>query len=623
MRLPWLLASNLRVRWFVGVAVGAIVLGFGTFGAERSINLVIKGGYWAMLVLTAFFVRRLYLMAREAWLARGDWTVREWLRWPTALIGICGGVLLAHEPYGFKILMDEAMLLGTSMSMHFEKVALVPMRGNDLHGAFQVLNGQLDKRPLFQPFLTSVIHDVSGYRPENVFVLNSILTFVLLALAWRLGRRLAGSAGGAAAVLMLTGLPLLAQNATGGGFELLNLVMILATLLLGMRFAARRDEGSLEALVLSGVLLAHTRYESVLFLLPLAALVLWVWWEGERVILGRLVVCAPLFLLPYALHHQVFSLRESSWELASRPGAEAPFSLAYWPDNAAHALAFFFNFNGSQSNSLVIAVLGFLAAPFFALWTIKTLRKPVAAPRGEVALAWFAVGFALHTALMLCYFWGKFDDPVIRRLSLPLNVALVIGVVVAVRELAGLLALRVAAGLAVVGLFAHSLPAMARHEYSMEYYVGRETAWRREFIAAHPERDYLVIDNNSIFWVAHLVSATPVLQATSHKENVIFHHRNRSFSAIYVFQRFEVNPDTGGLTVQPDDDLGPDYQLETVWQRRFSLLHVSRISRVVAVKDGPNQTAATPRGAETTKLSPAELEKARQKYFEAFIKKLP
>jgi hypothetical protein len=75
--------------------------------------------------------------------------------------------------------------------------------------------------------------------------------------------------------------------------------------------------------------------------------------------------------------------------------------------------------------------------------------------------------------------------------------------------------------------------------------------------------------------------------------------------------------------VQPDDDLGPDYQLETVWQRRFSLLHVSRISRVVTVKDGPNQTAATPRGAETTKLSPAELEKARQKYFEAFIKKLP
>jgi hypothetical protein len=193
--------------------------------------------------------------------------------------------------------------------------------------------------------------------------------------------------------------------------------------------------------------------------------------------------------------------------------------LAYWPDNAAHALAFFFNFNGSQSNSLVIAVLGFLAAPFFALWTIKTLRKPAAVARGEVALAWFAVGFALHTALMLCYFWGKFDDPVIRRLSLPLNVALVIGVVVAVRELAGLRALRVAAGLAVVGLFAHSLPAMARHEYSMEYYVGRETAWRREFIAAHPERDYLVIDNNSIFWVAHLVSATPVLQATSHKEN--------------------------------------------------------------------------------------------------------
>ena len=44
----------------------------------------------------------------------------------------------------------------------------------------------------------------------------------------------------------MTGLPLLAQNATGGGFELLNLVMILATLLLGMRYLARRDASSLE-----------------------------------------------------------------------------------------------------------------------------------------------------------------------------------------------------------------------------------------------------------------------------------------------------------------------------------------------------------------------------------------
>ncbi len=620
---PRMLASDSRLRVLLGTAVAAVYLGFFAFSADQSVNAVIKGGYWAMLVLTALFVRRLWLLAREEGRAGVVWEWRQWLRWPTGLVAVCGGVLLAHEPYGFKILMDEAMLLGTSMSMHFEKVALVPMRGNDLHGAFQVLNGQLDKRPLFQPFLTSVIHDVSGYRPENVFVLNTVLTFVLLALVWRLGRRLAGPAGGAAAVLMLTGLPLLAQNTTGGGFELLNLVMILATLLLGMRFAERRDASSLEAVVLAAVLLAHTRYESVLFLLPVAGLVLWVWWVEERVILSRLVMVAPLFLLPWALHHQVFSLRESAWELASRPGATAPFSLAYWPDNVAHALAFFFNPSGAQANSLVIAVLGFLAAPFFALWTVKALRRPAGVARGEVALAWFAVGFALQAALMMCYFWGRFDDPVIRRLSLPLNLALVIGAVVAARELAGTRPVKGIAGLALVGLFAHSLPAMARHEYSMEYYVGRETAWRREFIAAHPEKDYLVIDNNSIIWVTHLVSATPVLQATTHKENVIFHHRNRSFSAIYVFQRFEVNPDTGALTVEAEDDLGPDYELETVWQRRFSLLRVSRLSRVVAVRDGASTVIAAPGPAPTTTRSPAELEEARKKYFETFIKKLP
>ena len=103
-----------------------------------------------------------------------------------------GSVLLVHESFGFKIVMDELMLLGTSMSMHLDRVALTPLRGNDIQGAFVVLDGIVDKRPLFFPFLVSIVHDLSGYRPENAFFLNGLLTFVLLGLTWSLGRRLAG-----------------------------------------------------------------------------------------------------------------------------------------------------------------------------------------------------------------------------------------------------------------------------------------------------------------------------------------------------------------------------------------------------------------------------------------------
>ena len=599
----------------------AVILGFVTLTPGQSLLAVIYGGYWAMLVLTGLFGWAMLKVVRDSWSGLADW--RKKPRWPAVLIISCGLLLLVHEAYGFKILMDEVMLLGTSMSMHFDKTVLVPMRGHDIQGAFQLMAGQLDKRPLFQPFLVSLLHDLTGYRPENVFALNTVLTFVLLTLTYLTGNRISGRGAGALAVLLLTSLPLLAQNTTGGGFELLNLVMILSTLLLGMRYMGKRDGNSLEAFGLSGILLAQTRYESVLFLLPVGLTVLWVWWNDRRPTLTWVVVALPLLLLPYALHNKVFDVRASSWEMASQPGHDKPFAFAYVPDNIAHDLNFFFNTTGEHSNSLVLSILGFGALLFFVLWTFQTLRKLREAPPAQAALAIFALGFAAHTLLLLCYFWGKFDDPVIRRLSLPLNLTLVIALVTVAAEMnwRGYI-WRILAVLVGAGFFAHSLPAMARHGYSIEYYVGREMDWRRKFIAAHPERDYLFIDNNSIIWITHLVSGTPVKQALDQKGNIIFNFRNHIFSAIYVFQRLSIDPDNGRATVQSDDDLGPDYQLETVWERRFTPLTVSRISRVVSIREGPTTPPVRPPPS-LEKLTPAEREKIRLDYLDNFIKRLP
>ncbi len=621
MKLPGYLAGDRRFFLLLLTALLALVLGFVTLTDDQSLRAMIYGGYWALLLISSLFAWSLGKVAREDW--RGWAAVWRAPRWPAALIAACGGLLLVHEAYGFKILMDEVMLLGTSMSMHFEKIALVPMRAHDILGSFQIMGGELDKRPLFQPFLVSLLHDLTGYRPENVFALNTALTFVLLTLAYLTGCRINGRGAGVVAVLLLTSLPLLAQNATGGGFEILNLVMILAALLLGMRYAERRDGNSLDALVLAAVLLALTRYESVLFLLPVGLLIGWIWWQLRRPTLTWLVVFGPLLLLPYAWHNRVFNVHASAWELASQPGYDKPFSLAYVPDNIAHGLNFFFNASGQHSNSLALSILGFIALPFFALWTFKILRTLREAPPARAALAVFTLGFAAHTLLLLCYFWGKFDDPVIRRLSLPLNLLLVIATV----TVAGEMNVRgriwqVLTVLVGVGIFAYSLPTMARHDYTLDYYVGREMEWRREFIAAHPERDYLFIDNNSIIWITHLVSATPVQQALGQKGNIIFNLRNRIFSAIYVFQRLKVEPDTGRLEVPLEDQLGPDYQLETVWERRFTPLTVSRISRVVSIREGPTALPARP-AASLEKMSTEEREKIRQLYLDNYVKRLP
>ena len=622
MIFPDIFAAQHRVWWLISNVTLAIALGFFLLAPGPSLLAVIYGGYWTLLLITVMFARALW----RNWRADGpDKNLHLPTRgWPAVLVAGCGLVLLVHESYGFKILMDEIMLLGTSMSLHFDKTALVPMRGHDIQGAFQVMAGQLDKRPLFQPFLVSLLHDLTGYRPENVFLLNTALTFVLLALTYRVGSKFAGPAAGAAGVLLFSSLPLLAQNATGGGFEILNLVMILATVLLAVRFAERRDEDSLSALCLAAVLLALTRYESVLFIFPVGLLILWVWRHERRVILSWPAVFAPLLLLLYALHHKIFSERGSAWELAGQPGFSQPFSPTYAVENLGHAFNFLCDTSGSNSNSLTLTILGLLALPVGLLWLIRTLRTLRTAPAAHVALGFFLLGFAGHTVLMMFYFWGKFDDPVIRRLSLPLHLALICVVFVAGSVCAPRIR-RFWPGLILVvlaGTFALSLPAMSRHGYSLEYYVGREMEWRREFMARHPERDYLFIDNNSIIWITHLVSATPVLQALQHKDNIVFNLSNRIFSAIYVFQRLQVDPVTGRFAVEKGDDLGPDYQLETVWERRFTPLTVSRICRVVSIREGPVSTPRPPPSS-LQKMSPAEMEKIRQQYLDGFIKRLP
>jgi hypothetical protein len=313
------------------VGLLAAVLGFFTFTPPTALFLVTKAGYWSILGTTVWLGWALWRMAQADRLSTA-W--REAFSPGTlALLAGCGVLLLVHERYGFKILMDEIMLLGTSMGMHFDKHPLVPVRGHDLQGAFQLIDGQIDKRPLFQPFLVSTLHDLTGYRPENVFVLNSVLTFVLLGLVYHVARKLAGRGGAVVAVLLLTSLPLLAQNATGGGFEMLNLVMITATFALGIRYCERPDLPSQQALILSAVLLAQTRYESVLFLLPVGLLLLRAWWQARRPLLDLGSIFMPLLFLPIALHQQIFSARASSWELASQPGFDQPFSLSYAPVN--------------------------------------------------------------------------------------------------------------------------------------------------------------------------------------------------------------------------------------------------------------------------------------------------
>ena len=614
---------------FALIAALSALAGLRLVPNEMALHLVTHAGYWCVLAAFLLFLRALVRTfapdlsaVRQGGLRGFDWA-------SLAVVGLGGTMLLVHETFGFKIVMDELMLAGTSMSMHFNRTALTPFRGNNIHGVFMIVEGLLDKRPLFFPFLESVVHDIAGYRPENAFVLNGILTFVLLGLVNAAGRMLSGRLAGWLGVALLAGLPLLGQNATGGGFELLNIVMILATLLLGARYVARRDDDAFEAFVYSAVLMAQVRYETPVFLLPVAAITLWVWAQQRRANLGWPVLVAPVLMIHCALQNRIFDARSTAWQLQSKPGFSHPFSVWNIPDNVAHAIGFFFSLKlTDQPNSLVLSALGTISILFLLLLIAKRVRTLAAEPPISVATVFFSLGFALQFGLMMCYFWGRFDDPVIRRLSLPTCLWMVIAVMAVLQQFPKPAVVRALLGLAVLAAIVQGVPSMAAHAYNQEYLAGLETAWRRTFIADHPQKDYLMIDNDSILWIAHQISATTVTsttdpaKATERRDALVFFKRSHAFSDMYVFQRFTIDPETGKKTIRDGDDLGPSYVLEPVREESLQLLTLTRISRIKEIRDGA-VVLTRPEADHLVPKSRAEIEKERLAYLENYFRMLP
>jgi hypothetical protein len=182
---------------------------------------------------------------------------------------------------------------------------------------------------------------------------------------------------------------------------------------------------------------------------------------------------------------------------------------------------------------------------------------------------------------------------------------------------------RVLLGAAAIAVIARSIPSMSSHAYNQQYLPGREVAWRRQFMAEQPRNDYFVIDNDSILWITHKVSATAVTPANRRRDALVFHMRNRTFSDVFVFQRYNIDADTHALTIREGDDLGPAFVLETVREERLGVLSLSRISRVKEIREGAVVLSTPDPQNHPVPKNRAEIDQMRHKYLEHFIKQLP
>jgi hypothetical protein len=575
-----------RAGLFALCGAAAFYLGFKAVGSITAGHMIINWGYYYILGVFSLFMAyalRLLQDRREVW--------RGWLRrpgLPGAAIGLGTVFAVWADSFRHKILYDEFVIQGTAYEMHITKQVSTILRAYNIGGTWLSIDTFLDKRPYFFPFLVSLLHDFTGYRIANMFILNVACAAVFLGLLYWFAREIAGRGQALLAVAMMAMLPLFGQNATGAGMDLHNLTMIALAACLGVLYLRVPTDDRLSLFVLGAVLLTQSRYESGIFLLPVAFIVAAGWMRAGRIILPWPAIIAPLLLVPYAWHQRVDASTPLFWQLQA--GQTSAFGWANIADNFRGDVGFLFNTGPSLANSWYLSAAGVAGLLWFAwraaAWVAGKNRPALSAPE-YVAVA-FGAGIAGHFVILLFYWWAKFNDLMASRFALPMCLAFAVLFAVLVKGLAGrrFPALRVAwAGLG-VWLLTGGLPALSLKLYTNNNLGMQELDWEKGILDARPGPVLFISNKSTIPFILWHIECSLNTVAAQKGDDIRYHMGQDTFREVIVSQGIRPITDDGRQGVDPEDVMPPTFHLEMIAEKRFGG-RLDRLSRVVSIDPAP------------------------------------
>jgi len=416
--------KSLSFRRFLTALLACLfvfILPFAILTSDQSAWMIQKTSYWAMALILFLFV---WVIRKELKLL--DIRYFEIVRnniVPIAIAFFCTVVVCVHFSYEYRILFDEYVLGGTSLMYH--------TKGEAFHGSFlpfrdgisSVSWSVVDKRPCFFPFILSLIHGLFGYSPNNVFALNTVLSFCLFLLVYGFVASVFGRRWGVFCQLVIAGLPLLGLSATSGGYEVMNLCFITVLSIAGLRYLRSEGVRGLDFLVMSAVVLANCRYESIIYSLIPILLFVYKSLRDRRLWMDRIASIGPVFMLYPLMNNRVFYSKDAFFQTSK----EDFFGLNYLIDNTRAAFEFVFDFNGYLPNSLFISLFGGFGLLVFVLNSMSfwSLKECVLDRDVRLLLISLVFSVLLITVLALSMFWGAWTDIMTSRFSLPLHLLFV------------------------------------------------------------------------------------------------------------------------------------------------------------------------------------------------------
>lgn len=563
-----------RFALLVLVTVAALLAGFLLFTPEEAEIAFINFGYVNILCLLAVST---FVILRGNTERIANWAKKRPSQILLATCIAAAAFLYTREGGSFKIAFDEQVLTNVSMNMHQHHIPVIsesPLIGFSRYET-------IDKRPLLFPFLLSLTHDALGYDSSNAFYLNFALTALFLLLLAKVTERVASRAAGYFSIVLACCTPLLAQNVSGGGFEIANLSCLLLVVWLGMDYWKRPGTSELARLAFAGALASHARYESALIVLPIALLVLTKWAMERRPNIPWSVCAVPIFYVSLVWQQRAVAANPGKFQYVVQD--DKLFSFDHLAPNLDSAFRFFFIPDNNYAGSPFIGFVG-VAGLLIALAFSLTRRESVFAGRPErVALLFFLPYLLGLTGMLAFFFYGQLDNAIVSRLALPIVASLILGGSALLGSIhraskAG----RYASYIFVLCTAFYAFKLYANPRYKDTNFLHARIDWALHFAESQPPGAFLFISTMPLVFENERINTVHSIRAKSSLDKLAQQLEFKTYQEIFALQNFQLDLTDGELmaTPLPRNELGPAFILEPVAEASFAPYNFTRISRV-------------------------------------------
>lgn len=511
--------------------------------------------------------------------------VREWVRqegWVIGLILLLAGAMFQVSPPQFRVLADETNLLGVANSMFYRQGLENLTDSLNYFHQQHVVNFTWDIRPNFFPFLVNIAHTVLGYSAYNGFIVNFLAGVASLwSLYWLLGRWFERSIA-LLGMLVLAAFPVFVLWVTSSGFEVVNLAMALLAFCLFYRYLERRDGENLERLLITLVLLAQTRYESMVILLAIAVVVAVGFQARQLASLPWRLWVIPWLLLP-VVWQRLIKTDKTDYQVYG--GEQHMFSLENLERNSTLAWSYF---TGSEQWYGTIGLVFYLALAGL-LWGIFVLfrqRRSIPDETVHIALAG-VLGFLALFGVVFSYYWGNLTLPFTIRLGIIFLPFLIVSACFFVSRLVMLYSkkdrgsTRYPMGLAIVAGFSLCLyfwPVAAKNEAVNQLTLSRQYA----SVLAYLEQDFgnrnnLIVTDRPGMYSVHEWGAVNMDYANRNGQQIINNWKRRLYQDVIFIQivSYETGLPINGTAVS---DV---FSMETRFETQFDAMAKLRISKLI------------------------------------------